>query len=217
MAPKRKGLQAGRPRGSQRPRKTRYLVVTNGEVTERQYFNGLEAELGSVVISVRPFRADPSVLADKAKVLKAKEEAASGVRGADGFQGVFVVTDVDQFTAEQFQKARRTCKDSNMVLIISNPCFEIWLVDHLMRCPDAFTVAKDVERKAVELGIIGGSHNKHVNYSAIEGKRDDACANARSHNTPERQRTRAQLGSMSFGPWTDMPDIVDQLTTKKGA
>lgn len=216
MSSKRKGLQSGRPGGNQRPRKARYLVVTNGEVTEPQYFNGLETELGNVVISVRPFRADPSALADKAKDLKAKEEAASVGRGVDGFRGVFVVTDVDQFTAEQFQAARRTCKGSKMELIISNPCFEVWLVDHIMRCPDSFTMAKDVEHKAMELGIVGGSHNKHVDYSVIEGKCDNACANARSHNVPERQHMRAQLGSMSFAPWTDMPDIVDKMIATEG-
>lgn len=147
MSSRRKDLPAGRPRGGQRPRKARYLVVTNGEVTESQYFHGLEAELGNAVISVRSFRADPSALADKAKDLKAKEDAASSGRGVDGFRGVFVVTDVDQFTAEQFQEARRTFKDYKMGLIISNPCFEVWLVDHIMRCPDSFTMAQDVERK----------------------------------------------------------------------
>jgi hypothetical protein len=46
-----------------RPRKKRYLVVTNGEVAEPQHFKGLEKELGDVAIEVRPYRKDPSALA----------------------------------------------------------------------------------------------------------------------------------------------------------
>lgn len=218
MAGKRKRLSAGRPKGNPRPRKRRYLVVTNGEVTEPQYFSGLTAELGDVVIEVRHFRADPAALAAKAKDLKASEESednATGSRSADGFQRVFVVTDVDQFTAEQFKAAKRTCKASGMELVISNPCFEVWLVDHLLCCPETFTETRDVEGKAVELKIVGGSHDKHVDYSVIKGKRDDACANARSHNTAERKTMRDQLSKMSFAPWTDMPTVIEQVAAKK--
>ena len=218
MTAKRKRMRSGRPNGNMRPRKKRYLVVTNGEVTEPQYFKGLEKELGDVVIEVRPYRKDPSALAAAAKDLKDREANASnssGNRGVDGFQRVFVVTDVDDFTVKQFQDARRTCKNEGMELVITNPCFEVWLVDHLVCCPDTYSEAKDVERKASALGIVGGSRSKHVVYASIEGKRGQACENAAIHNTDERRRKRNQLNSLDFGPWTDMPAVISRLGGKK--
>lgn len=219
MAAKRKHLSAGRPKGSRRSRKRRYLVVTNGEVTEPQYFKGIEKELEDVVIEVRHFRKDPSALAAVAKELKDKESDAgmlSNGYGVDDFQRVYVVTDVDEFTPKQFQEARRTCKEAGMELVLSNPCFEVWLIDHLTCCPDTYSRAKDVERKAVELGIVGGSRDKHIDYSSLEGKRNDACANAGKHNTPERKTARLSLNNMRFGPWTDMPSVIERIDRKKG-
>lgn len=92
-------------------------MVTNGEVTEPQYFKGLEKELENVVIEVRHFRKDPGALAAVAKELKDKESdvgVSSSGYGVDGFQRVYVVTDVDEFTSKQFQEARRTCKEAGM-------------------------------------------------------------------------------------------------------
>lgn len=213
MAARRKRLGHGRPDG-RRPRKKRYLVVTNGEVTEPQYFAGLTRELGDVVIEVRHFRKDPSALAETARALKTREEeAVSSTSGliADGFENVFVVTDVDEFTAGQLRDAQRTCADCRMELIVSNPCFEVWLVDHVACCPETFSQTRDVEAKAAELGLVEGSRNKQVVYSAIAGKRDIACANASKHNSAERKRVRAQLDKTAFGPWTDMPVVIGLL------
>lgn len=89
------------------------------------------------------------------------------------------------------------------------------MLDHLICCPTAFTEARDVERKAAELGIIGGSRNKHVNYPLIKGKSDDACANSRKHNTNERRAMRDQLNKLDFGPWTDMPSVVTRIVNSK--
>ena len=106
-------------------------------------------------------------------------------------------------------------QNEGMELIITNPCFEVWLVDHLVCCPGAYTEAKDAEHKAAELGIVGGSRDKHVVYASIEGKRDQACENAAIHNTDERRRKRNQLNSLDFGPWTDMPAVISRLDGKK--
>jgi hypothetical protein len=75
MTSKHRRLGAGRPGGCRRPRKRRYLVVTNGEVTEPEYFDGLQSELEDIVIEVRSFRKDPSALASTAVNLKRCELA----------------------------------------------------------------------------------------------------------------------------------------------
>lgn len=110
MASKHGRLKSGRQSPARRPRKRRYLVVTNGEVTETQYFNCHTKELGDVVIEVRSFRRDPSGLAKLASDLKTSEER-SGSRTAwnsvDGFQCVYVVTDVDRYAKPAWRDAKR--------------------------------------------------------------------------------------------------------------
>ena len=210
-------MRSGRPNKYLRPRKKRYFVVTNGEVTEPQYFKGLERELGDVVIEIRHFRKDPAALAATAKDLKDREVNVGSTavgKGVDGFQRVYVVTDVDDFTVKQFQEARRICKSGGIELVINNPCFEVWLIDHIVSCSDAFSETKDAERKAAELGIVGGSRDKHVVYQAIEGKSAQACSNASAHNTAERKRKRIQLNSTDFGSWTDMPSVIARIDKK---
>lgn len=214
MAAKRKGLRFGRQGSARRPRKKRYLVVTNGEVTEPQYFKGLEKELSDVVIEVRSFRRDPSTLAEIASGLKDSESrSGSGSKGTpvDGFRKIYVVTDVDDYTSQQLQKARRICKEAGMEFVISNPCFEVWLIDHLMACPISCCNSSAAQDKAAELGIVYGSRNKHVSYEMLCGKSGTACENASRHNTDELNRKRARLDKTDFAPWTDMPNLIKKV------
>ena len=211
MTTRHRRLGAGRPAERRRPRRRRYLVVTNGEVTEPEYFHGLQTELDNVVLEVRHFRRDPSALASVAGDLKRSESASAVSKGADDFAGVFAVTDVDDFPPEQFRRARRVCKEAGVELIVSNPCFEVWLIDHFVTCADAYALTRDVERKAAELGLTGGERNKHVVYDRLRGKHELACVNAARHNTEERRFSRRSFGNLAFAPWTDMPDLMARL------
>ena len=210
MSKKHKRLPAGRPQPDTRVRKRRYLVVTNGEVTEPGYFKYLESEIGHAVFTIRTSTEDPSSLANLAYRICSRERE-SGTSSLDGVEAVFVVTDVDAFTASQFQSAQHTCKRGEMELVISNPCFEVWIIDHLTVCPESCSVTKEAERKAKDLGLVGGSRNKYVTLDAIDGQLTNACVNAARHNTEERRKRRETLGRMDFGPWTDMPKLIERV------
>lgn len=213
MAERHKGrlLGAGRGRGPQRRRKRRYLVVTNGEVTEPEYLRGLESELDDVVVEIRPVRRDPAGLAKYAKDLVGKERMANSGRGVDGFRRTFVITDVDESTVRSFQNADRICKDSGIELIISNPCFEVWLIDYEMVCPEGFTQTRIVEHKAKQMGLVGGAGDKNIDYEKLRGRHESACKNASVHNARKRQQRRQRLDTVDFGPWTDMPVIAEEF------
>lgn len=154
---------------------------------------------------------DPKGLASYAKKLKAQEESSSDLRKADGFTRTFVVTDVDEFTIDSLRKADEICGKDGLGLIISNPCLEIWLIDHVQSCADAFTMTKGVEKKAAELGLLEGNRNKCVVYGKLQHGFDSACNNASRHNTEERRKIRKQLGSTDFAPWTDMPEVIREF------
>ncbi|KFF30485.1 RloB family protein [Bifidobacterium bombi] len=204
-------LQHGRNvrRGHHR-RKVRYLIVGGGEVTEKQYFLHLR-KLFDVAIDYRWDHCDPSKLASLA--VECKKNAAKDA-GVDGYRAVWVVVDVDEYTASQLRLAQKTCQKAGMKLIISNPCFEVWLVDHIRLCPESHKGTKEVEELAKTLGITAGRNNKSIREDSIEGKLEAAKANALRHNSEQKAHWRQELADcheQDFAPWTDMVDIINMI------
>lgn len=134
---------------SRRPRKKRFLVVAGGAVTERQYFKQLES-IYDVVIEYQQKNESPEHLADFACTLKKEGERDIST---DCYENIWVVVDVDDF--HDHSKAEKICKDNGIELIISNPCFEVWLLDHVKACPSSYTLTPDVESAAAEAKVVG--------------------------------------------------------------
>lgn len=149
------------------PAKIPILILTQGEQTECQYFNRL---IGSrdwnkgVAITVMPCVKSPDKM------------ALTGQSHLEDYEYVFSVTDVDEFTEQQFGKARGiAAKRSNtkngkprLFNVVSYPKFEIWLCAHFrdMRtgCDD-----KKVTEVEKELSILqpaphtrSSQHRKHM-------------------------------------------------------
>lgn len=188
-------------------RKKRYLVVCGGEKTERQYFEFCEDEF-NVVIDFRPDKKSPSQLADYAVTLK--EKADRDEESVDSYSAVWVVVDVDNY--HDHKQAEKTCKAHGINLIISNPCFEVWLIDHHSQCPPSCTRTKDVEDRAAKLGLTTGRNRKDIVRPAIEGQTDTAITHANRHNIKRRERQLLTPNhEQAYAPWTDMPIILARL------
>lgn len=203
----RRHLQHGRP--SQRQKKTpRYLIVTNGVVTEASYFRMRNIQLGNrVSLKVKSKKLDPEKLAQYAKALIEYENNSS--EGGDVFERTFVVTDVDLFTLNQFVAAQKICNKNGFQLVITNPCFEVWLIDHLEVC--GCREKEEAKGRARSLGLVRGDNNKELNPSLLSDKLNKAISNARKHNTQERRKERDLLRSLDFAPWTDMADFENMF------
>ena len=147
-----------------RARKKRYLVVAGGAVTEKQYFKRL-ASIYDVVIEYQQKNESPEHLADFAHKLKEEDERDIST---DCYEKIWVVVDVDDFHGHS--QAAKICKDNGIELIISNPCFEVWLLDHVSVCPPSFTLTSTVESAAAKAGIVGGNRNKYVNVELIDSE-----------------------------------------------
>ncbi|MDF7665355.1 RloB family protein [Bifidobacterium sp. ESL0745] len=188
-------------------RKKRYLVVCGGEKTERQYFEFCEAEF-NVVIDFRPGKKSPSQLADYAVTLK--EKAEKDRESVDSYSAVWVVVDVDNY--HDHKQAEKTCKDHGISLIISNPCFEVWLIDHHNQCPPSCTRTKDAENRAAKLGLTSGRNHKDIVRPAIKGQTDTAIIHANRHNIKRRERQLLTPNrEQAYAPWTDMPQVIKRL------
>lgn len=145
---------AGRlPRGrstKKRSRGKRYLIVTNGKVTEKEYFErlvDLYGLRGRVVIDKGAAGRDPKTLVERAADLKAKEDEEARKERFDSWESVWAVTDVDDFP---MFAAQQLAKQETVSLAVSNPCFEVWLIDHVIVCPESCAETKACEKKAQE-------------------------------------------------------------------
>lgn len=196
-----------------RARKKRYLVVAGGAVTEKQYFKRL-ASIYDVVIEYQQKNESPEHLADFARKLKEEDERDIST---DCYEKIWVVVDVDDFHGHS--QAAKICKDNGIELIISNPCFEVWLLDHVSVCPPSFTLTSTVESAAAKAGIVGGNRNKYVNVELIDSEHlDAAIRNAERHNTAGNRQGRNTLAphhKQEYAPWTDMPKVIETLKSNK--
>ena len=92
-----------------------------------------------------------------------------------------MVVDVDDF--HDHGEAARICNDNGIELIISNPCFEVWLLDYVTACPSSYTLTPDVESAAAEAKVVGGNRNKYINTELIDRGVTDSRL-IMSRNTP---------------------------------
>src|ERR1700730_16376565 len=101
------------------------LIVTNGERTEVDYFNGMKEELWitAVKVIVKFEGGEPA-----ATVLR-----AAAMRDENDYDEAWVVCDVDEYDVTS---AMIDAKARQVELTLSVPCFEVWLILHLSeKCP----------------------------------------------------------------------------------
>ncbi len=216
---------AGRlPRGrstKKRSRGKRYLIVTNGKVTEKEYFEklvDLYGLRGRVVIDKGAAGRDPKTLVERAADLKAKEDREARKERFDSWESVWAVTDVDGFS---MFAAQQLARQEAVGLAVSNPCFEVWLIDHMIVCPESCSETKACEKKAQELGVTCSrgkkskslEKSKAIGFPITKERVDKALQNAQGHNSDRKRQVRLhsvdQAGKYSV--WTDVPSIVDCL------
>lgn len=145
----------GEPRDIRRRTRTRterraILIVSEGVRTEPDYFNGLaRAErrsnitVHSMALTVVGTGRDP-----RRVVAEAKRQAQ--LAGADPFDSVWAVVDVDQHS--NLQDAIIDAKACGVRVVISNPCFEVWLLMHFEQVT-AFQDAKQLARRLSRHGL----------------------------------------------------------------
>lgn len=111
------------PRRRRRPfrePRTRILVLCCGKRTEPEYFKGLVQHVRnpSVTVKVKSGISDPAGLVEQAKARL----------GADDFDQVWCVVDVDEFDIDRAVEGSGSV--AGVRLAVSNPCFDLWLLLH---------------------------------------------------------------------------------------
>lgn len=215
----RRGLARGRKKQTRAKRK-RHLIVSNGKVTETEYFTFLINEMdvrGSV--RYRHIDGDPLKVAKQVSRELELDKKAGKAGEIEELSSAWIVVDTDEF--RNLSAAEREAKFKGVRLAISNPCFEVWLIDHVSPCPETFASTPQCERRARDLGVLkstdpnrsSASKFKSVNFKIICGNKDRALANAAKHNTDDKRRVRNMNPDnvAAYQVWTDIPDLVDDV------
>ena len=221
MARRAKEPPSGRPTRN-RERFKRRLAVCGGKTTEPEYFELVRNELGlSRTLSVDKAKAglDPLSLVRQAGKLARAERVAAKADGRDGYASVWAITDCDDFKC--LGKAQQEARNNSIDLIVSNPCFEAWLIDHVQACPDSCASTADCQRFARQKGVVSAtSHErksadraKAVEAGLISGRMEQAVENAARHNTPAKRAIREQNPDRTpnYAVWTDMESVMQIL------
>lgn len=219
-------------RGKLKPRNKRFLIYSGGIVTEVEYFQYVRRHLfGDYVKDLRiksgevddPVRVeadgvDPKTLVEGAARLLHEDKKDAKKESYDPFAVVWAVTDVDDFgkNGDKLRAAVDKGRQSGVEVIISNPCFDVWLIDHKQPCPLSYTQTSECEKLAKRLGLIDMSRNrnnpKHIRQEAIAEQYAAAAKNAQKHMSEQHRRIRdSRPSSGDYAPWTDIPKIVDTL------
>lgn len=211
-----------------RKRNKRFLIVCGGIVTESEYFEYVRSKASKCCalswnvnksLLLKKDGVDPLTLTDYAVELERQDCKSSKKEGYDPFSLVWVVTDVDDFGEKIHQaQSKANSTDGKIKLIISNPCFEVWIIDHLKSCPLSCTATRDCQKAAKQLGLLcntKGSKYKHIALEKIEGNYKNAFKNAKLHMGQTQKKKRRNHPSVTnksnYAPWTDVPEIVETI------
>ena len=223
MAPKRKYPARGyRPKKSRTrvERKTKFLIVTEGVLTEPQYFERLrpivEQRYGVQLVSMPRtdkgnarggnWKSDPLHVVKKC-VEKRDEEAArsrKSKRDVPEFTRCFAVVDVDGRDVGKsptvLQQAISLAADEGISLIVSNHKFEVWLIWHHDKASPS-SAAERLTPQATELGFVEG---KNISTEFPIENFLDACQRA-------KKAALVSPGSVGSNPSTAMPSLFDAI------
>ena len=168
------------------------LIVTEGLKTEVQYFEGLVQFLRSSGTAVRGVRSK-GIGKDPLRVLK----AALDIDGADldGFDEVWVVVDVDDHATLDTALVEGRSRD--VPIVVSNPCFEIWLIWHYEDCAGHHDTKAALRRLA---------KYKHTDKSIPNTFPYDAFDEAE-----RRAGDQVQVWERGSNPSTAMPKLLAAL------
>lgn len=160
---------------SRRPSKklaqgTRFLVVVEGQVTEKEYIDAIRrtrrVNKGAICIEVG--YTDPISIVKRAKKIQ------GNLLKPDKFEQVWCVFDVEANVsqrarcglAEALDTASRTSNRQHLQCAVSNPCFEIWLLWHATD-QTAPIGSANVQRQCQSQGITSGRDGKRLQNPEI--------------------------------------------------
>ena len=175
-------------------------VFCEGQVTEPEYLRLLAKDNCNVGLKIKKCGKSPEKLLQEAQKFDISNKR---IREVDEIWCIF---DVDHHTIQQVAEIRRSANKDNVQMVVSNPCFELWLVLHKEEQTACIT-SKKIKRRAEDLKMIDGKAIAATRWPCLFDKYEDAKARAIDLDKMH-QRKVSQPGS---NPSTDIWKLVDIL------
>lgn len=183
------------------PQRRIIRVLTEGKLTEPEYLILLARQYRSS-ITLRHDRASngsaPLTLVQEAR---RQQKASKNRRKADGpdFDEIWCVFDTDNH--QNLDQAVNEARSTEIRTVVSNPCFELWLVLHA-ESQTAHIDHHKIQRRAVELGlIIGKSIGGADAKSILLGNTHLASDRARQLERTHKGNGSSSDANPSSGMW----------------
>lgn len=104
----------------------RVLIVSQGEITEPCYIEAIKRHWRRGAVDVRELAKDPIALIEWAD-----KEARRKAQNGDKYDETWVVFDAECSPEPTvLAQAKAKARAANILLAMSNPCFEVWLLLH---------------------------------------------------------------------------------------
>lgn len=136
----------------------RFLIVSEGEVTEREYLTAVmklrNIRSADIVIAPPP-PTSPKQIVEKARKLKME------ARKEDGYDAVWCIFDVEakvnQNSRPGLAEAIQRAKANKIHIALSNPCFELWILLYEKQHTAAI-YSNNVQDECSRLRLLEGKH-----------------------------------------------------------
>ena len=144
-----------------------FLIITEGEVAEREYFESLRCVLQFDPVTVRvihPSCTDANgliraAIEERGKPATRRLRGEAGNRDVSTYDHTWVVFDTDvPERLGTLSNALQLAKRENIHVALSTPCVEIWLLLHFRDRPGPLLNSDATERLVGE--ALGGSYDK---------------------------------------------------------
>jgi hypothetical protein len=205
MARNRDSLQ--RRRGRLQP-KPRFLIVCEGIVTERCYFNDARHIERSLIELEIEAGGTPKTLVERAVELK-REAGRNARRLKDDnqrYEEVWCVFDVDEHPL--IPEAKDQAEANGVELAISNPCFELWALLHFQ------DQSAHIERRRVQhlCRQFMPGYEKRLDYETLKLKYTDALRRAE-----DLERWHESRDTVGANPSTVVHKLVQRILSQASA
>ena len=179
----------------------RLLIVTDGVVTERGYFERVKYLTRDSIRIVARSSKDIDELVNIALVMKSNSD----------YDFVAVVCDIDQRlqnnkTRETLERAIKLAEQNQIIICLSHESFEVWLLAHFGNVSSRAKERNQAQEMALKKGIVRGRDGKVV-------VREIITKESISVALKEVERMRKVYGSdiLTSAPMTDVDMIVKKI------
>ncbi|MBR2801372.1 MAG: RloB domain-containing protein [Erysipelotrichaceae bacterium] len=195
-----------------RERKKIIVIGTEGNnKTEVQYFRNLERQQSQYrFIFAQGNETDPIKIL-KNTIHRSREEELSFKNG-DMSLSVFDL-DLDISKVPQLDEAKKLAKKDNTCIITSNPCFEIWYLEHFGYTSKSFSNSRELIRELKK--HIPDYQKNTCDFKLLFPLTDQAIKNCKSLD--EHHCMNSEEIAFEFSnPRTDVYKIIEKILFERG-